>query len=839
MHIGIEAAFILLFVLLSVGYFAVPIMNGQVLTGHDHSAAVGSNVEMQHYRETHDGERTRWTNTLFSGMPTYQMSPSYHSTDVLSKIEKVYQLGLPEVATYLFMMLLGFYIMMRAFDFRSWMAALGAILWAFSSYYLIIIGAGHIWKLLTLSFIPPTIGGLVLCYRGKYMWGIVVTGIFTALQILSNHVQMSYYFLGVMAVMVLAYLVDAIRTRRIMPWLRATAACALGGLLGVAINASNLYHTWQYSKESMRSKSELTQTTVDASQQTSSGLERDYITHWSYGIGETWTLLIPATKGGASNQAMSENERAMTLANPDYTAIYQQIGQYWGEQPGTSGPVYVGALVCFLFLLGILVVRGPMKWGLLIATILSVWLSWGRNFMPLTDLFLDYVPMYDKFRTVSSILVIAEFTMPLLGMLALKTIMDTPDWQAQRTYGVRNLYLFLGAAAATLGICVLFWLMPDLFFGNYISSAEMQALNAGIPQEYVIDIVNNLSDMRRAVFTNDATRSLFFVAVGVTTILLYMLRKIKAPVMALILIPLCLWDLWSVDKRYMNDSMFSDPMPHEQFFAPSQADEQILQDQDPYHRVLNMSVSTFNDNSTSFYHKSIGGYHAAKLRRYQELIEHHLQPEMMAMQSVFQQYGCTLDSLSADQAYTLMPTLSMLNMKYVIVPTQSGKISVENPYACGNGWFVSHVQYVQNADEEISELGKHSPRQVAVVNQEFRDQLGEATSDSTATVQLTQYEANELHYTIQSQQGGIVVLSEIYYPGWTATVDGVDTPIGRADYVLRAIRVAPGKHEVVMKFDPQSVHTTETIAFASLGVLGLILLLSLGLTLYQATRHKP
>ena len=439
---------IILFVVISVSYFFTPIRDGLVLSGHDHSAPAGSSVEMNHYRETHHGERTRWTNSLFGGMPTYQMSPSYDSTDVLSLFEKVYQLGLPAVAAYVFMMLLGFYILLRAFDFRVWMAALGAVLWAFSSYYFIIIAAGHIWKLLTLSFIPPTIAGMVLCYKGRYLPGIIVTALFTALQILSNHVQMTYYFLFVMGFMLLAYLADAIKKHTLGRWTKATACFAVGGLLGIAINMSNLYHTWEYSKESMRGKSELTQKTKNPADQTSSGLERSYITMWSYGLGETWTLLVPNTKGGAS-MPLAASKTAMEHANANYSPIYQAFTQYWGEQPGTSGPVYVGAFVLMLFILGLFIVRGPMKWCLLAATILSILLSWGKNFMGFTDFFLDYVPMYDKFRTVASILVIAEFTIPLLAMLALKKLVEDPaclEGKSERWHFPRKHYLTLSFA---------------------------------------------------------------------------------------------------------------------------------------------------------------------------------------------------------------------------------------------------------------------------------------------------------------------------------------------------------------------------------------------------------
>ena len=816
---------ILFFVAISLIYFLGPIRDGKVLAGQDHDAAIGSGIEMEQYRATHNGERTRWTNTLFSGMPTYQMSPSYSSTDKLSTLEGIYRLGLPTVASYVFMMLLGFYILMRAFDFRVWMSALGAILWAFSSYYFIIIQAGHIWKLLTLCFIPPTIAGMVLCYRGKYMLGVVVTGIFTALQILSNHVQMTYYFLFVIGLMSLAYLIDAIRQKTLKQWLRATACFAIGGILGVCINLSNLYHTWEYSKESMRGKSELTQKTKDPADQTSSGLERSYITAWSYGIGETWTLLVPNTKGGAS-VPLSANEEAMKHADNQFMSVYNQLGQYWGEQPGTSGPVYVGAFVLFLFILGLFIVKGPMKWCLLAATILSILLSWGKNFMPYTDFFLDYIPMYDKFRTVASILVIAEFTIPLLAMLALKEIIEDKENNSQLS--TLNSQLLI-AFALTGGMCFLFWLMPDMFFGNYISTSDQmymqQYVSAGyIPQDMMGQILANMSEMRRAMFTADAMRSFIIIVVGTLILLVYRWGKIKTVPMVACVIVLCLADMWGVNKRYLNDSMFVTPRTNAQAFPPSQADELILQDPDKYHRVLNMTVSTFNDNTTSYYHKSIGGYHAAKLRRYQELIEEHISPEMQALQQAAVQTSGLLETCNGD---SLFPVLNMLNMKYAILGTKdSGKVPVMNPWANGNAWFVDKVQYVDDADAELASLHGLATKHVAVADKKFQQVLGDEAlqSDSTAKVTLTAYEANRLAYEVNAQKGGVVVFSEIYYPGWTCTVDGQNTPIARADYVLRAIRIPAGKHTVVMTFDPQTVHLTETIAYTALAILALLLI---------------
>lgn len=810
-----DALAVVFFILVGLVYFYVPTTEGLVLTGHDHTGGSGSGAELQEYFER-TGERTRWTNSQFGGMPTYQMSPSYGSTDTLTAIEHVYQLGLPTYVMYVFVMLLGFYILLRAFNFKVWMATLGAVLWAFSSYYFIIIAAGHIWKFMALSFIPPTIAGLVLCYRGKYLAGGVTTAFFVALQILSNHIQMSYYFLSVMFLMALAYLIQAVRQHQLAHWFKATAVLVVAGILGVCINLSNLYHTYQYSKESMRSKSELTHKDIkDPSNQTSSGLERDYITQWSYGIGETWTLLVPNTKGGAS-MPLTQSKTAMEKADPQFMPIYQSLGQYWGDQPGTSGPVYVGAFVLTLFVLGLFIVKGPMKWCLLAATILSILLSWGKNFMGFTDFFLDYVPMYDKFRTVASILVVAEFTIPLLAMLALKELFDKPEELPQR---MKAVYL---SAALTGGVALLFALMPDLFFGNYISMMEQsmfqQAAQAGyIPQDMVMPILNNLEEMRRAVFVADAWRSVIIVAIGLLLLVAFYLKKMNATVVTAGLIVLCLTDMWQVNKRYLNDAMFTEPLQNMKETVKTPADDFILQDKSLDYRVLNLASNTFNESNTSFFHKSIGGYHPAKLRRYQEVIEEHIVPEMSTFGATVAQCGGRLDSINGD---SLFPVLNMLNVKYAILPLQDGKTApVLNPHANGNGWFVCNVKYVNNADEEIMALHNTPLKKVAVVDKKFQDILGSETSvaeTATGVVQITQYDANKLTYEVNSPKGGVVVFSENYYPGWTATIDGNPVEIARANYILRAIKVPAGKHTVVFSFDPVSVHVTEGIAYGAL-----------------------
>lgn len=563
----------------------------------------------------------------------------------------------------------------------------------------------------------------------------------------------------------------------------------------------------------MRGKSELVK--KDAANQTSSGLDRDYITQWSYGVDETWTLLVPNAKGGAS-VPLAANTEAMKKADPNFMQIYQQLGQYWGDQPGTSGPVYVGAFVLMLFILGLFIVKGPIKWALLAATILSILLSWGHNFMPFTNFFLDYIPMYSKFRTVASILVIAEFTIPLLAMMALKKIVDEPELLTKKA---KFVYISFGL---TGGIALLFALMPTLFFSDFISSQELEAFKS-IPAEYLSPLESNLRSIRESIFTADCWRSFWIIVIGTLLLFLYKFKKLKAEYMVGAIAILCLIDMWQVNKRYLNDEMFVEKSVREQAQPMTQTDRQILQDKSLDYRVLNLASNTFNENETSYYHKSIGGYHAAKLRRYQELIDAYISPEMQKMMPAIAKAGGDMTKVNGD---SLFPVLNMLNAKYFIVPLQANQtVAIENPYVYGNAWFVDKVTYVKNANEELDTLGKLNLRHEAVADARFQSQLGESKNqDSTSIVKLTAYEPNQLTYDVRSATGGIVVFSEIFYPEWTATVDGKPVEIGRVDYVLRALNVDKGHHKVVLTFDPKSVKQTETVAYLSYGVLLLVVL---------------
>ena len=931
---------VVMFAVISFVYFMPADIDGRILYRHDASAGVGAGQERSQF-EKKTGEETRWTNSIFGGMPTYQMAPSYKSGAVLKQASNFYHLWLPENVWYVFAYLLGFYILLRAFDFRQSLAALGSIIWAFSSYFFIIIAAGHIWKVMALAYLPPMIAGIVLAYRGKYLWGLLVTAIFTAFEVYANHVQMTYYYLFIILFMVIAFLVDAIRKKEMVRFGKATAVCIAGAAIGICLNLSNLYHTWQYGQETMRGKSELVK--KNAANQTDSGLDRDYITQWSYGIDETWTLLIPNAKGGAS-VPLSQSQTAMEKADPNFMQVYQQLGQYWGDQPGTSGPVYVGAFVMMLFILGLFIVKGPMKWALLAATILSILLSWGRNFMPFTDFFLDYVPMYAKFRTVASILVIAEFTIPLLAMMALKRIVDEPELLAKK---MKLVYVSFGLTA---GFCALFALMPGTFFSDFVSAGEYHALQQ-IPEEYRIPLMSNLTEMRQAVFSADCWRSFWIIVIGTAFLFLYKMRKVGAEVMIAGIAILCLVDMWLVNKRYLYDDMFVEQTVRnapqrmtetdklilrdksldyrvlnlasntlqqipEEYRIPlmsnltemrqavfsadcwrsfwiivigtaflflykmrkvgaevmiagiailclvdmwlvnkrylyddmfveqtvrnapqrmTETDKLILRDKSLDYRVLNLASNTFNENETSYYHKSIGGYSAAKLRRYQEMIDAYIANEKNKVWNSVAEAGGDMTKVKGD---SLFPVLNMLNTKYFIMPLQAGQtVPVQNLYAYGNAWFVDKVNYVNNANEEIAGVGKYNLRHEAVADAKFKEQLGQSVpQDDTSIVRLTQYKPNNLVYEVNSNKGGVVVFSEIYYPGWTATVDGQTAELGRVNYILRALQVKPGKHTVVLDFHPASLRKTETVAYVGYGIL--VLLIIIGIVVEMKKRKK-
>lgn len=783
-------------------YFYPDVFEGNVLRQHDTLQGVANGQEAAAFAEA-TGETTRWTNSLFSGMPTFQISPSYGSSKLISTVERAYSLWLPNPANLVFIMMLGFYILMLAMRTRWYVALLGAIAYGFSSYFFIIIGAGHIWKFSTLAYVPPTIAGIILCYRGKYIGGGVLAAFFAMLQIAANHIQMTYYFLFVIVALVIAFFVEHKRANTLKKWAKATGVLAVAAALAVGANLPSLYNTYEYSKQTMRGgHSELA---VASANSTKGGLDKNYITQWSYGISETFSLLIPNIKGGATiiptdgqnvQTSMAEVEQVKEdyqKGKIDYQTYsnLQMFPQYFGDQPMTNGPVYVGALIFALFILGLIIVKGPVKWALFAVTVLSVALSWGHNMMWLTDWFIDHFPLYNKFRTVASILVIAEFTMPLLAALALQKIVTTPDFFKLHSKA------FFGSFGISIFFCLLGMMAPSVF-GSGISQMEADMFAEYASQGYDLSpLYASLQDARMAMVSADALRSFVFLVIGAALFWLYFKNILKKEALCGALLVVVLIDMYPVDKRYLNTKSFSlKPAMAQQTIEPRPVDLQILQDTAMNYRV--MDLSRFGDAMPSYFHKCIGGYHAAKLTRYQDLIDRQISKNNVEV-------------------------LNMLNAKYLVVDDTTAHI---NPEALGNGWFVDKVTYVKGAQAEMAVLDTLHTAVGAVADESFRSVLGEAKAVMPGdTIIETVYKPNELHYKTISRNGGLAVFSEIYFPwGWTATVDGKEVPVGRVNYVLRALQLPAGEHTVVFRFDPQSVHTTETVAYASVALIYLALI---------------
>ena len=825
--------------IVAFAYFYPDAAQKNVLRQHDTQQGVAIGQETKAYFEA-TGESSRWTNSLFSGMPTYQISPSYPSDSLFKWINTVMGLGLPQPANLLFMMMAGMFILLLAMKMRWWVALIGAIAYGFSSYFVILIGAGHLWKFITLAYIPPTIAGLVLCYRGKYLAGCALAALFGMMQISSNHVQMTYYFLFVILGFMIAYLVMAIKEKQLPRWLKATGALAVAGILAVLANLPSLYYTYEYSKESMRGgHSELTRS-GDASNATS-GLDRDYITQYSYGPSETFSLLIPDIKGGASIKPEKGENKLLTLADEpaakelikkgqlsaDEAQYLQYLNRYFGEPEGTNGPVYVGALICALFLLGCFVVKGPLKWALIILTVFSILLALGRNFMWLTNLMIDYMPMYSKFRTVESILVIAEFTMPLLGVMALQQVLSGDPAEAWKKYKRPFLWSF----GIVLAFCLIGIIWPG-FYGSLISESDRSMdqqfaqylLSQGAdPQLVQMFSLNNpniyaaIEHVRGGLVEADSLRSFLLVGAGMILLLLYFLKKLNVGVVAVLVGILVCGHLFLVKKSSRNSDSFvprrlaSGPM-----FTPTAADQLILADTTANFRVLNMPE--FWQARPSYFYKNLGGYHAAKLTRYQDLIDVYLQPFVMNQQS---QGGWNV--------------VNMLNARYIVDHTGQ---PLRNPEAMGNAWLVDEVKYVDGADAEMAALSSINPITTAVADKKFADVLGSSAPKAAGdTIYETSYAPNRLTYHTSSANGGVAVLSEIYFPwGWNATIDGSPAQIGRVNYMLRAIRIPAGKHELVLTYDPKSLHATVATADTSIIIIYLLLAAALVAALLPAIR---
>jgi len=791
-------------------FFCPDDIEGNVLQQHDIQQGIANGQEGKAFHEA-TGETTRWTNSLFGGMPNFQIAPSYPAGKAIGWIWNVYTLGLPSPANLLFAMMAGFFIMCLCFRFKWYNALFASIAWGFSSYFIIIIGAGHIWKFVTLAYIPPTIGGIALCYRGKYLPGAALAALFGALQLQSNHPQMSYYFLFVIFAMVVAWLCSAIREHRIRQWGMATACVIAAGILAVGANSASLYNSYEYSKETVRGRA--TDLTPPPGAETG-GMSRSAITAWSYGIDETMSLLIPNVKGGATIKPVAGESSLLSLADtgkadelslaPEELQFLSQFPQYFGNQPMTNGPVYVGAFVLLLAILALFMVNTPMKWALFAVSILAILLSWGHNFEAFTDFFIDNFPGYNKFRAVASILVIVEFTIPLLAIMAVRKMLETENY-LQRFGMVFYTVFGLGAI-----VCFLGWVAPSMFGEPYSASEIQQLQQAGAfsnPQYY--NILNAIRETRLSLVSTDSLRSLAFILLGALVIFLYLRGAVKnRAVFVCMLTAVMLIDLFSVGKRYVNSENFTRPALEDVTFNKTAADEAILKDTSNY-RVYD--VQGIYSARSSYFHKTIGGYHAAKLTRYNDLLDHQISKGNMGV-------------------------INMLNTKYFL----SGEQYERNPGALGNAWFVDTISYVADADSEMAALDSLDTATAAVADAKFRETLGNAIPKSLGdTIYETSYAPNALTYSVNSAKGGIAVFSEIYFPwGWTATVDGKETQIGRVNYTLRALRVPAGRHEIRFSFDPKSVRVTNNISIASVSVIYILCAISLLLLALPIIRKR-
>lgn len=801
---------VITFLIVAVGYFSPELLEGKVLNQHDTLQGYASGADRREHFETY-GEKSLWGSRMFSGMPTYQIAPYYANGTVLTPLRDAFEFYLPSPASHLFACFLGFFLLLIALGVSPWLSIVGALTYGFSSYFVIIIQAGHIWKMLVLELLPATFAGIVWAYKGRYLLGGFITSLFFALQLYSNHIQMTYYFCIILLIYAIGRFIHDYRNRHLPRFFKASAVLLAAGAVALGCNVTNLYMSSKYSQETIRGKAELSPL-PGATQ--SSGTDKDYATQWSYGIGETFSLLVPDVKGGATG-AIGNDKTALENVDVRFRQDISQSNRYWGDQPFTSGPVYVGALIMFLFIIGCFLVKGYLKWVLLIATLLSIALSWGRNMMWLTDYFFDYFPLYDKFRAVSSILVIAEITIPLLAILGLSKLVAEPSlWKTRRK-------VIWGSAGSIVGLLLLFLITPDTFF-NFISTEERQgyaAYAAKGPEisEQVNLFLFNLSEARESIFRDDVLRSLLFIVCGILLLQLYAMNKMRKGVLIVLLGVLIVVDMGGVDKRYLNGSHFVTKKVVANSLPMTEADKLILQDQDPDYRVYNLSVSPFNDASTSYYHKSVGGYHGAKLRRYQDLIERQIQSGNIGV-------------------------LNMLNTKYFIVPDQKGGVDVQqNPGAMGHAWFVPNVKLVDNADQEMSALTGFDPAATAIVDKRFAGQLNQFQpgADSTASIILTDYKINHLTYKTNASKPQLAVFSEIYYDdgasSWQALIDGKPAEHFRTDYVLRGMVIPAGEHTVEFVFKPHVYEVCEHISEISLA---LLLLAGVALISFPFIRKK-
>ena len=800
-----------LFAALSLAYFS-PVIKGFELPQMDNTHAIGMAHELNEYEQS-TGETAYWTNSMFGGMPAYQIKGDA-SANLFSTLNRLFRVGLPyHTAAILFLYLLGFYVLLRSIKISRWIGILGAVAFAFGSYNIIIIIAGHITKAYAIALMGPVIAGILYTLNRNQWVGAFFTAVALGVHLAYNHVQITYYLFLLVLVLMISRLIYAWKDGDLSGFLKKAAVLVAAAVLAILPNLPHLLPTYEYGKFSIRGPSELASSSKAGEQD--AGLDRDYAFDWSYGKAETLTLMVPNVMGGAS-EALSNSPRAMQEVDARFRKIVGGQSQYWGSKPFTSGPVYVGALICFLFVLSLFYYHGREKWWLVAATILSIILAWGKNLEWFNYFMFDVFPLYNKFRTVEMTLVIATVTMPLLGVLGLKKILDNPALIRDQSGK------FLAAFGLTGGVALLLYLFPGFFF-NFMSDQEVAALaqqKLSMPDQAaaIDEIIRNMKAARMGLLQADAIRSFFFILLGSGSIWLFATNRLSKKYLLPGLALLVIIDLWSVDRRYLNNDDFVAPRQLNQQFQKSPADKEILKDKDPYYRVFSIYRNPFTEVNTSYYHKSIGGYHGAKLRIYQDVIDYYLQNDWQTLMGHFRNGG-TPDSAKALLAE--MPVLNMLNTKYIIY--HPGKAPLKNPYNFGDAWFVNDVKTVSSARDELGSLRNVNLQKTAILRQDRVGKWGSYQNNQKGgSITLTGYAPDQLTYEIDAPSEKLTVFSDIYYPrGWNAYVDGQQVEIKRVDYILRAIMVPQGEHKVEFRFEPQSVHVANIMAYAG-GILVVI-----------------
>jgi hypothetical protein len=800
---------ILVFCVIIVVYF-YPALEGKKLAASDVVHFQGMSKEIVDYREK-TGEQALWTGNMFGGMPSYQVSVKY-SDNLMIFIHNIIRLGFHLPIGMVIIYFLGFYYLMLVLRINPWLSIAGAIAFAFSSYFFIIFIPGHTSKAYAIGYMAPVLASVIMTYRGKYLQGAILTAFFLALEITCNHPQITYYLLIMVAIYGIVELIHHYKEKNIRNFVKASALLLAAALIAVLTNTASLWNTYEYSKFSIRGATELT----SEKENRTSGLEKDYATNWSYGIPETMTLLIPNFNGGSSQGSLSKNSETYQVLTqnrvPNADKVITGLPLYWGTQPSTSGPVYVGAIVFFLFIFSLFYLKGPLKWWGIAVVILSITLSWGKNFMPLTSFFLDYFPLYNKFRSVTMILVMAELSMPMLAFIALDTFIKSKEKQKALKYLLYSLYI-------TGGVLVFFILLGGSMFS--FTSANDSAM--GIPDWLQPALVAD----RLSMFRTDAIRSLIFVLLTFGILWAYLKNKIKLTYVFLLIPMLLLADMWPVNKRYINNDDFIRKSQADNPYQPSKADQAILQDKDPSFRVYNLNEAFDGSARTSYFHKNIGGYHGAKMRRFQELVDHNLIRERASLVSAFDDNN----ALSLEGIMKDLSAFNMLNTRYFIVNADAPPL--KNPYALGNAWFVKDYKIVADADAEITALENFKPDSLAVIDKRFESDLKGFTPSNAgkSEISLESYSPNLLQYHYSAGSDQLAVFSEIYYPqGWNAYVDGQKTPHFRADYVLRAMILPSGDHQLEFRFEPQSYYTGQKVSLAASLI---TILLTLGVLLYS------